>query len=227
MKIQLWLSLVLFSTLAGCDGHSRDPDPDVAVYEITLLNATANQPLSPLVAALQAPDYPAWQIGAPASIGLEKLAEGGATMALLQELEADAITATGESSVPPGHSATVSLATEVGKPVSLTMASMLVNTNDAFTGVTDLDLSQLDVGEAYTMRLPVYDAGTELNSESQATIPGPAAAGEGFNNARDDVGFVSMHPGVVSADDGLAGSALDESHRFASASATLKVARVQ
>jgi hypothetical protein len=91
---------------------------------------------------------------------------------------------------------------------------MLVNTNDAFSGFNAMDIANLEVGESISLRTGSYDAGTEKNSESMASIPGPAAGGEGYNEARDDVDFVAMHPGVVSMDDGLMSSALTQAHRF-------------
>jgi hypothetical protein len=41
-----------------------------------------------------------------------------------------------------------------------------------------------------------------------------AAGGEGFNALRDDMDFVRIHPGVISAQDGLAGSDLSGDHRW-------------
>ena len=53
------------------------------------------------------------------------------------------------------------------------------------------------------MNMDVWDSGTEANSETAATIPGPAGGGEGFNATRDDSDTVSFHSGVISQDDGL------------------------
>jgi len=72
-----------------------------------------------------------------------------------------------------------------------------------------------------------YDAGTEANSETAATIPGPAAGGEGYNSTRDDRDTVGGHPGVISADDGLTGSALDASHRFDNPVARITITRLE
>ena len=91
---------------------------------------------------------------------------------------------------------------------------MLVNTNDAFTGLNAYNLADLDVGEEWTSVARAYDAGTEANSEAAGTMPGPADDGEGFNAERDDADFVALHPGVVSADDGLSSSVLSVQHKF-------------
>lgn len=227
MRILPWFTCLMPFGLMACGGHNGNSEPPVATYEITLLNATSNQPLSPLAAGLQMQGRAAWYIGAPAGNGLEQLAEGGDAIPFLQDLESDAVTTMGTGIIAPGSAETVTLTATAGRPLALTLASMLVNTNDAFTGVTDLHLDHFTVGELYTSLLPIYDAGTEANSEMPFTIPGPAASGEGYNSTRDDAGFVTMHAGVVSADDGLEGSALDESHRFASGSIALKIVRIR
>ena len=83
------------------------------------------------------------------------------------------------------------------------MASMLVNTNDAFVGESGLSLKSLAVGDTFVMNMNVWDSGTELNDELAATIPGPAGGGEGFNTTRNDTDVVSFHAGIISQDDGL------------------------
>ena len=104
---------------------------------------------------------------------------------------------------------------------------MLGNTNDAFTGINSWSLANLEVGATYTTVSPAYDAGTEANTESAATVPGPAANGEGFSPSRDDTGFISMHPGVVSSDDGLSTSALTVEHKFDNPVIRIQITRTE
>ncbi|HFQ61119.1 MAG TPA: hypothetical protein ENK39_02315, partial [Epsilonproteobacteria bacterium] len=75
--------------------------------------------------------------------------------------------------------------------------------------------------------LVTYDAGTEANSELASTIPGPAGGGEGFNAARDDKDFVSVHEGVVTKDDGLSTSALTQMHKWDNPAASVSIERVK
>lgn len=89
---------------------------------------------------------------------------------------------------------------------------MILPTNDGFVGLDSLAIPQTP--GTYVYYLNAYDAGTEANSESTATVPGPASGGEGFNALRDDMNFVRIHPGVISAQDGLAGSDLSGDHRW-------------
>ena len=109
----------------------------------------------------------------------------------------------------------------------LSLVSMLVNTNDAFTGLNAIDLASLAAGDSWTGYAGVYDAGTEANSEMAGTIPGPIDGGTGFDAARDDVDFVAMHPGVVSMDDGLATSVLTQAHRFDNPAVYITITRTE
>jgi len=85
----------------------------------------------------------------------------------------------------------------------------------------------LAVGESLMVATRAYDAGTEANSETSATVPGPAGGGTGFNVVRDDVDRVSLHSGVVSNQDGLPTSALSDLQRFDNPTARIVVTRTQ
>ena len=71
------------------------------------------------------------------------------------------------------------------------------------------------------------DAGTEVNSEAAGTMPGPADGGEGFNATRTDTGYVAMHPGVVTVDDGLTNSVLTVQHKFDNPAVRIMVTRIE
>ncbi len=196
-------------------------------YAVTLVNTTANQPLAPAAVILHDATYRGWQIGTAASVGLETLAESGNPAAFLSEADSLDSTATG-GVAGPGIENTVMVSAVWREDLSLTIASMPVNTNDAFTGTTGWSIAQLAPGESMRALLPIYDAGTEANSETSATVPGPAAGGEGFNATRDDISDqVTRHSGIVSADDGLDTSALDESHRFDQGAMYVVVTRME
>ena len=111
----------------------------------------------------------------------------------------------------------------------LTVTTMLVNTNDAFTGLNAADVSNMSVGDSKTFMTVTWDAGTEANTETAATMPGPAAGaagggGEaaGYDPVRDDLAdVVRLHTGVTTnanatdpSREGLATSVLTEGHRF-------------
>lgn len=223
------------AVVSGC---SDNEFPSKRSYEVTVVNLSANQPLSPVAVVYHPEGYQAWSIGSEASLGLEMLAEEGITSEFLAEAQSSTHpwTSTADSSaIGPGGSRTLSTQLVSNDDLQLTLASMLVNTNDAFTGVTSWDLSTLEVGESLSRMLPVYDAGTEFNSEEQGTIPGPADHGEGFNSEREELNKVTRHSGVVTAGpvSDLSGSldentlsVLNESHRFDAPIARIVVRRM-
>lgn len=223
--------LILFSALfvQACDNNNATPAPPppppppppaMASFDVTVTNLTNAQPFSPVAVIAHNDGYSVFTIGAPATVGLEMLAEGGDNAMLLGDADADAAvltTGSGAAPIGPGGSETVTIdVLESDLPgLLISVSTMLVNTNDAITGVNGIDVSGLATGDTWTGRGPAYDAGTEANTELAGEIPGPAGGGEGFNAARDDrLDAVTMHSGVVSQDDGLATSALSGQHRF-------------
>ncbi|HDM8061249.1 spondin domain-containing protein [Vibrio harveyi] len=231
MKYRILLVAASVGLLAGCPS---DDDNDVVKsyrYTINVANLTANQPMSPLAILAHNDKYKLFEIGKSASVELEHLAEGGSNAELLALKDSNDYvyqTLSGNGLVLPGSSDSVTFTVDPHKAGYVSVASMFVNTNDAFVGETGLSLKSLAVGESYEVSMNVWDSGTELNDELAATIPGPAGGGEGFNAARNDTNdVVAFHAGVVSKDDGLANSALSANHRFLNPGAKLTITRVE
>lgn len=231
-----YLTVALLAlALSACSDDDSDsdntqepetPTPESYAYEIKVTNITAGQPLSPLAAYLAGENSQAWQTGEAASEALEVLAEGGDGSALLTAQGSEYQHA-GAAPIGPGGSETFQLSTDNMDSLQLTVATMLVNTNDAFSGLTGIDLSMLEVGETKAYRVPAYDAGTENNTELRGTIPGPADGGEGFNAVRDDVtSVVTYHGGVVGNSDGNAQSILTEANRFDNPVMLIEISRM-
>jgi len=211
--------------LAGCNHNDR-----MASYEVTVTNLSEAQPLSPPALVLHRSGYHLWQVGNAASDGLEQLAEGGATSALLAEAKASPgvkATAADSAVILPGMQSSVIIDSVHDDDLALSLAAMLVNTNDGFAGLDAQRVGDLGVHGRRSIDVVAYDAGTEANSESAATVPGPAAGGEGYNSTRDDRNTVGGHPGVISADDGLSGSALSAVHRFDNPVARITITRLE
>ena len=227
-----FLCLLMFSVFIGC-GSDGDNDRSAAVdatYMVTATNLTNNQPLSPLAIVIHNEGYEGWELGSSANDALEVLAESGDPADFLGEADGNTEvvdTETGADIVLPGGSDSVMITVTHSSGLLLTGATMLVNTNDAFTGVDAERIGDLEVGESKTFHSQPWDAGTEGNIETAATIPGPAGGGEGYNMARDDQDFIAVHRGVVTEDDGLVTSVLDESHRFLGPVARFVVTRTQ
>jgi len=216
--------------LTACNDNDNDAPPTidppmVYSYSITLSNLTYAQPLSPAAVLLHG-DAKMWQVGQAASVALEKLAEGGDNADFIA-LENNLATATAEGPTLPGTSVTVNISTMDPTATYLTVATMLVNTNDAFSGLTGVDISTLTLNQEKSWRLHVYDSGTEQNNEAAGTIPGPADGGVGYDSTRDDIDLVGYHSGVVSKDDGLPSSVLTQAHRFDNPAVKLTITRTK
>lgn len=242
-------AIAMAAALAACSGggdHAIDNTPPAAVpatamFEVTLVNLTAGQPLSPMVAVAHDAGFSMFNAGEPASVALEHIAEAGesAPMAALatasKSVYAVGVASGGPLAPGPGNKAVVTLMVPMTAlpTLRLSVASMLGNTNDGFAGLNAQPLAALAVGASAAMRLVGYDAGTELNTESADTVPGPATANsggqrEGFNASRSDIiDTVHIHPGIVSKDDGLPTSALTAAQRWDNPVALVTVKRTQ
>ena len=230
--------LPLAAIVAGC--HSDDDDDDVAEnqsfsYQVTVTNLTAGQPLSPAAVVIHNADWQAFTLGEPASVSLETLAEAGDNTEFVDAADGDSnvlAAVSGAGAIVPGGTAqvTASVQAQTTANLYLTWASMPVNTNDALAALNGVELGTIAVGESQTYLTISYDAGTEANSETADTVPGPAATGlaEGFNAARDDVrNAVYVHAGVVTQDDGLVDSTLGGAQRWDNPIARVRIERLQ
>jgi len=217
--------------LTGCgSSSSHDSTVDMRTYEISVSNVTANQPFSPIAVILHTSGYQAWVDGEAASTALEILAEAGDNSSLLstaRDHSAYLASDSGAGVIGPGNNESIQLEIDAQNGVNLSVVSMLVNTNDAYTGINASSLTSLASGESVSYNTPVWDAGTESNNEAAGTIPGPADGGEGFNAARsDNSDRVRFHSGVISNQDGLSSSVLTADHRFDNPSAVITITRL-
>ena len=183
-------------------------------FEITLTNLTVGEPgmggqiLSPPIFATHLPGTKLAPVGETASPALVALAENGDVSVMLQiATSIQANTAVADGVVIPGGSVTVKLK---GNQIntSLTVASMLVSTNDGFIVADGISLFDEDgMPVTMTLDLMAYDAGSEDNTELASDIPGPvgldADADPEGSNARvpTEGGVISLHPGIQGVGD--------------------------
>lgn len=200
---------------SGCDGdeETNTPQQSAHTYSVKILNLTAAQPMSPILVSSAS----LFDTGTKASSGLEYLAEGGDNSKLLS-----ANSVSGTKLIVPGAHDTVTIENKEGK---ISLATMLVKTNDGFAGLDSYDVSKLALNESTVVYIPVYDAGTELNDELNSTVPG--LMGEGFNTARETSDIVTMHSGVVSNEDGLVTSGLSAMEKFNNPVAAVTITRTK
>ncbi len=269
-KINLALLPLIAVLVTGCgdDGKDGAPGPagvagvdgtdgidgidgtngNLAVFTVQITNLTYSQPLSPAAIVLHEPGYNIFIDGEPASTALEVLAESGNPSDIITEAVAsteylDAIAS--DSATAPrsiGNVSTLLVPLLDVDDLRISLTTMLVDTNDAFTGLNAADISNMTVGQSVSFMAPSWDAGTEANTETASTIPGPAAvaaggggASAGFDAARDDLfNLVHFHPGAVTsanADDaskeGLNTSVLTEADRWGNPTAKIVITRTR
>ncbi len=215
------LALITLLLLGACNNNRSSPSE----YAIEVFNLSENQPLSPLAIILHHQGFHIYRPGDSATTALEQLAEGGDPTVIQTSADTlpEVLTSTaGTTPTLPGASRRFTLKA-LAQDIQLSLAGMLVNTNDGFVGVDAIDLSQLLPGDTLNLKANVYDAGTELNTELMSTIPG--LGGEGFNITRDDSDAISIHAGIISQADGLSTSGLDQSHRFDNPAVRITVTR--
>ena len=218
MKTTILSLLAAAALFSGCDNSSNDTQ---GTYKIILTNNTSGQVMAPMAASLHRTSFHVFESGESASLGLEALAEGGAPTNLLDELNNnDSVISAGSNGavIPPQTSATVTL-TSNEDGLCLSVVAMLVLTNDGFAGTNCSDIEGMDVNDKRTINLNTYDAGTEANTETAATVPG--LKGEGFNATRDDENVITSHLGIQGIAD------LDDTHKWEDPSATITIERIQ
>lgn len=167
--------------------------PTPLTYRITVTNLTPSD-LTPIAVVAHDRRTTVWRTGRRASRGLAELAQDGRTSRLLSEARGKPGVRRTISAprVAPRRSTTFRLRTTTAAR-RLTLATMLVCTNDGFTGVSsrELPLRNGKPGRA-TWTVSAYDAGSERNTESDAHVPCLGAHGVGISTRSS----VKRHPGV-------------------------------
>jgi len=162
----------------GKDNSSYSMGNGGVEYELTITNLTpaimagASQPLSPPVIAVHKKRNPIYKLRKRASKELTQLAEdavNGPLVEWLNNKRGVKYVVEGTGVIHPGQSETINF-TASKKARRVSLASMLVNTNDAFAGMNSVKVPKHG---SKTVYLWAYDAGTEKNTEAFSDIPGP------------------------------------------------------
>lgn len=203
MRKKLIITLAVIAALATLSvgvaaGRTDDSSSGGINYEVSVTNLMPGQILSPVILATHTRDNAhLFKLGQPASAELAAMAEDADTSGLLSlwsdndEVNDVQVLTLNDGPIPPGQTVT-GIVNVDGAATRLSLASMLVSTNDGFISLNGLSL--LGAVER-SIRVPVYDSGTEANSESCDFIPGPPCG----NHVHDDSaaeGFVHIHSGV-------------------------------
>lgn len=209
----LLVALVVGATLPAT-ARSPRPASRPQAFKVTITNLTEGQPLTPPVVALHRRSFDVFTVGQPASFEVKEIAENGNNAPLLAVLDSSrgvadfAEGATGPL-VPPGTpgDATFDQSTEfelTSAPGArfLSVVSMLICTNDGFSGADSLPLPP-SVGKVVVTHLSnSYEAGTEANTEDFRDIVPPC----------QDLMGVTGGPGTGQSDPALAQNSVIQHH---------------
>lgn len=226
---------VAFGALAGCADSDTmvAPEPDfgfsespsagqvalVRSYDITVQNLTnGGQHFTPPLIAVHRGAEGLFTVGKAASFGLQQIAENGNLGPMLgrfgesKHVSSFVVAASGEGlegPLAPGEAVTVGLTADPGSEF-VSFVSMLICTNDGFTGVDGAKLPK-KVGDEIQLYLGAYDAGTEVNTEDFADLVPPCQvlggvssedAGTGASDpALAEGGVVRSHEGIMDRSD--------------------------
>jgi len=170
-------------------------------HTVTITNVTRGQSLTPALIVVHRPGVELFELGMPASPELVALAEEGNTgpfTSLLESMPDVYSVATTGVLLMPGESVSVEIDTK-GDFDRLTVAAMLIPTNDGFFAVQGVRLPNSQKGATYLAM--AYDAGSEVNDELCASIPGPMLPFPGpecglGGSPGGGEGYVYVHPGI-------------------------------
>jgi len=189
--IMLTLIFILTCGLsfAGEERHTKK-----IKYKVTITNLTRGQVFSPPIVIVHDSNFSLFTLGDPASDELAALAEDGLTAPMEALIDGRYPSAVAGGPIVPGGSESVTL--EISKRSRsrlISVAGMLVITNDAFFAVSDIWF----LGRGKTIvEAEAYDAGSERNSEDCYYIPGPPCFRSGIRDTEGAEGYVHVHAGI-------------------------------
>jgi hypothetical protein len=210
LAVSLFVMLVaLVAAALPAGAQSARP----SAFRVTITNLTGGQPLTPPVVALHNAGFDVFTVGQRASFEVKEIAENGNSAPLLGVLGSSnrvgdfAEGATGPL-VPPGtpgdamfdQSVEIEFSPSPGARF-LSVISMLICTNDGFSGADSLQLPRA-VGQTVTHMANAYDAGTEANTEDLRDMVPPC---------QDLIG-VTGGPGTGQSDPALAQNSVIQHH---------------
>lgn len=169
--------------------------------EVSVTNYTSGQPFSPITCVVHDHTFSIYQLGQPASLALEKIAEDAKAGALEQDVAdsngAARMLVIGDGPILPGG--TDSVVVEMDRRDLVSCVWMLVNTNDTFSSITNVERPKKR--EVFRFHRLALDAGTEVNDENADNIPGPCCEDPDEDGALEVGGVVLGSPGIAGIGD--------------------------
>jgi hypothetical protein len=183
--------------LAGAAGADAG---GAKTYRITIQNMTpsrgggASQVLSPALVLAHSNRFDLFEVGQRANQAVADVAEDAVAAtglaAYANDPEVELVTTGPSAPILPGAQASFEITTR-GNATKLSLVSMLVNTNDGFTGLDGVQLT----GNYQEYWTNAYDAGSEVNDQLEAHIPGPCCGDTGRSGTPEN-GVITHHAGI-------------------------------
>ncbi len=157
---------------------AASPSAYATDFNVRITNLSNAIYYTPFLVAAHPAGTSLFQVGQPASAGIQAMAEGGDISGLVTDLTGLGATIAENPAgglLAPAASTDVDLNTDGTANELLTIVAMLLPTNDAFAGLNAIQIPT-DPG-TYTYDVPAYDAGTEANDELLTGGGAPGAPG--------------------------------------------------
>lgn len=183
---------LLFFAITVFNIHLSTAQADA--FSVTVTNLSRGQILSPVFAVTHNGSLSLFTNGETVSPELAALAQDANTEKLTDLFAAlpathDIVVAA--AGILPGKSESFIIHGNHHKHY-ISLASMLVTSNDAFMAVNKLKLPR----RFSVVTVPAYDAGAEANDESCAYIPGPPCENANAASDIEGEGFIHVHAGI-------------------------------
>ena len=175
------LGTALMSTSVAADSYFR----------VKVTNLTKSIVFTPALVASTRKGDRIFMGGDAASSELETIAETGNPVPLAGSLDSYDHAVLGF--IGPGASDSVEIVTK-GSYTHVTVAAMLIPTNDTFLALNGVAGPKGNKTIAFTV--PAFDAGTELNDELCASLPGPGCGGDPGPISMNGEGYVYISGGI-------------------------------
>ncbi len=232
----LSLALVLMSTAVVV--ADDDPPEHLMTFSVTIQNLVSGQPLSPPIVATHKSDFKMFRVGRDASTELELIARDGNQMPMYDLLTDSRhvydVVDVGVPLTPGGSSVggftdSVTFLIQGREGDKMSLASMLICTNDGFVG---LDRVKLPKKGSSVFIVHPYDAGVEDNTEMSTDIVdacsalGPLVL-NGDPNGNENGAVDTIPRGVITAHGGVLGIGdLGSVHQIPAGAVKVTVTRV-
>lgn len=212
MRSRALATLMVCGLLVAAAPAVSAAEPPDRVYEITIHNLTEGQWFTPAAVATHRRSVDLFTVRRATTFKVKEIAENGNLDPMIGLLStsrgvsnwAVVTSPTDPPPIGPGASVTFELTARPGARF-LSWMSMLICTNDGFTGLDAVRLPQR-VGTTRTFTTAGYDAGTEVNTEAWKDLVPPCAQLTGFgdqggtgvsNPGLAEGGVIAMHPGIA------------------------------